>query len=114
MQQVKLSDRHQENTGSEVDGFIDQVVQLGKFNLHRAVARDRRIGAASLDLDFRGELDMFGNVRIDEGHQPLLAEGVAAGIVQVLTREIVVHDIHIATERRFWRAQEGLCIDQFS
>src|SRR5688500_7546992 len=114
MQQVELSDRHQKNTGPEVDGFIDKVVELSEFNLHRAVAGDRRVGAASFDLDFRGELHMLGNVRIDEGNQPLLAEGVSAGIVQILTREIVVHDIYIAAERRLWRAQEGLCIDQFS
>jgi uncharacterized protein YggL (DUF469 family) len=74
VQQVKLADRHQQDTRSEIDRFINQVIQLGKLDLHGTVSALWRVGAAALDLDFRCKLDMVGNVRINKWHQPLLAE----------------------------------------
>ena len=74
MQQVELADGHQQDACSKIDRFVDQVVQLSKFNLHGPVTGLWRVGATPLYFDFSGEFDMVSDVRINKGNQSLLSE----------------------------------------
>ena len=81
------------------------------------IARDagKTGDAMRLDFDFRGEFHMFGDVRIDERHEPLLVEVAVEPAKAVLNAALPVRpklEIHIAADNGLRRRDERFGVDQ--
>ena len=85
VQEIEFADRHQDHTATDVDRFIDKIVELSEFKVRRACIGPilpGRIVASAFKLNFCGELDAIGNVGIEKGNHSLLIEGIPAEVVE--------------------------------
>ena len=64
MQQVELADGNEQDASSEVKRFVHQIVNMRKFQADFIVTG---FSDAVLDLNFRCELYVLGNIGIDNG-----------------------------------------------
>ena len=73
MEQVKFADRDEHNPRPNVDWFIDEIVNMSKFQADFVfIAPSDPV----FDLKFGGKLHMLSNVRINERHESLLIEPI--------------------------------------
>ena len=116
MKQVELADREQQDPRPQVEGFFDQIIDMGEFEPEfNFPVRAALFANAMFDFDFRGEFHMFGDVRIDERHEPLLVEVAVEPAKAVLNAALPVRpklEIHIAADNGLRRRDERFGVDQ--
>ena len=105
MQQVKFTDWKQQDTGSNIDWLIDQVIDVGKLESGFDFIR-RALSNAVFDFKFGREFDVFRDIGIKERNEPLLIEVVGhagAAITGFDTAPLLGSklNIHVAADNGF-------------
>ena len=121
MQEVELADRQQDDARPEIDRLPKQVVDRRKFEADLDPAGVRLGGLRPdpvLDLEFRRHLQTVGDVRVEEGHKPLLVERTAASpgaglpwACPIAAVEQPVLQVHVPADRGLGRGHERLGVD---
>src|SRR5262249_15330172 len=116
MEQVKLSDRKEQNAGAKIDWFINEIIDKSEFQANLCPLC-RIFTNAMFDLKLRGKLYMLGTTRIDKWDEPLLIKSVRAAPIAIFDPPFAlgtILNVHITADNCFWCRDKRLGIDQAS
>ena len=99
MQEVEFSKGNEDDAGTYVNGFLNQIIDGGKFY--------GNFFPSMLKFDFRGEFHPVADISVNEGYEVMLVEFAGPLIFPVK-----IFDVHVAADDGLGGGDEWTGIDQ--